>query len=106
MKDLSSGESVSARLVGTMARGIERLRPGVELTFIGLEFGTLPVMEALTALRADHWLHAQPEADTALRARIQQQMRGAFFPESPAWQAAVYGRTADLVFRALRGLRG
>jgi hypothetical protein len=106
VKDLSAGESVSARLVGTMARGIERLRPGVELTFIGLEFGTRPLMEVLTALRADHWLHAQAGADAALRTRIQQQMRGAFFSESPAWQAAVYGRTADLVFRALRGLRG
>ena len=104
VKDLGAGESVSARVVGTMARGIERVRPEVELTFIGLEFGTRPVMEVLTALRADHWLHAQARADAALRSRIQQQMRGAFLSESPAWQAAVYGRTADLVFRALRGL--
>lgn len=104
VKDLSAGESVSARLVGTMARGIERMRPDVELTFIGLEFGTRPVMEVLTALRADHWLYAQAGVDAALRTRIQQQMRGAFFAESPAWQTAVYGRTADLVFRALRGL--
>jgi len=27
-------------------------------------------------------------------------------PDAAAWQAAVYGRTADLVFRALRGLGG
>src|SRR5579883_65947 len=101
VKDLSAGESVSARLVGTMARGIERERPELELTVIGLEFGTLPVMEVLTALRADHWLHARGSADAALRARIQQQMREAFFCESAAWQAAVYGRTADLALRAL-----
>lgn len=104
VKDLAAGESVSARLVGTMARGIERARPQAELTYIGLEFGTRPTMEVLTALRADHWLHARAGADPALRARIQQQMREAFFSESPAWQAAVYGRTADLVLRALRGL--
>lgn len=104
VKDLAAGESVSARVVGTMARGVERVRPGVELTFIGLEFGTRPVMEVLTALRADHWLHARAGADADVRTRIQQQMRGAFFSESPAWQAAVYGRTADLAFRALRGL--
>lgn len=104
VKDLSAGESVSARLVGTMARGIERLRPELELTVIGLEFGTRPVMEVLTALRADHWLHARGSADAAVRARIQQQMRDAFYSESSAWQAAVYGRTADLAFRALRGL--
>lgn len=104
VRDVSAGESVSARLVGTMARGVERLRPEVELTFIGLEFGTRPMLEVLAALRADHWLHARAAADTPLRTRIQQQMRGAFFSDSPAWQAAVYGRTADLVLRALRGL--
>ena len=104
VKDLAAGESVSARLVGTMARGIERMRPQVELTFIGLEFGTRPVMEVLTALRADHWLHSQTGVDAGVRTRIQQQMRGAFLSESPAWQAAVYGRTADLALRALRGL--
>ncbi len=104
VKDLSTGESVSARLVGTMARGIERVRPELELTFIGLEFGTRPVLEVLTALRADHWLHARGGADAALRSRIQRQMLEAFHCESPAWQAAVYGRTADLSFRALREL--
>lgn len=104
VKDLVAGESVSARLVGTMARGIERARPDLELTFIGLEFGTRPTMEVLTTLRADHWLHARGGNDPAVRAQIQQQMRAAFFSESPAWQAAVYGRTADLALRALRGL--
>jgi hypothetical protein len=104
VKDLAAGESVSARLVGTMARGVERARPGLELTFIGLEFGTRPTLEVLTALRADHWLHAHRGADPAVRTRIQQQMREAFFCESSAWQAAVYGRTADLALRALRGL--
>lgn len=104
VKDLSAGESVSALLVGTMARGIERLRPELQLTLIGLEFGTRPLMEVLTALRADHWLHARGGANADVRAQIQRQMREAFYTESPAWQAAVYGRTADLVLRALRGL--
>jgi hypothetical protein len=61
--------------------------------------------EVLTALRADHWLHAHgAAAEPSLRASIQQQMRAAFYIESPAWQAAVYGRVADFVFRACRGL--
>lgn len=104
VKDLSAGESVSARVVGTMARGIERARPQLELTFIGLEFGTRPMLEVLTALRADHWLHARGCTDPAVRAQIGQQMREAFYTDNPAWQAAVYGRTADLALRALRGL--
>jgi hypothetical protein len=31
-------------------------------------------------------------------------MLKAFYSDNPAWQAAVYGRTADFVFRACRGL--
>ena len=104
VRDLSAGESVSARLTGTIARGIERARPELELTPIGLEFGTRPIMEVLTALRADHWLHLYGGTDSATGARIRQQMRATFHSDSPAWQAAVYGRTADLAFRALRGL--
>lgn len=104
VRDLSAGESVSARLTGTMARGIEQARPELELTFIGLEFGTRPVMEVLTALRADHWLHLHGKADSDTGVQIRQQMRAAFYSDSTAWQAAVYGRTADLAFRALRGL--
>ncbi|HEY7887652.1 MAG TPA: M14 family metallopeptidase [Steroidobacteraceae bacterium] len=106
VRDLSAGESVSARLTGTLARGIERARPKLELTLIGLEFGTRPVMEVLTALRADHWLHLHGRSDAPEGAQIRQQMRAAFYSDAAAWQAAVYGRTADLAFRALRGLGG
>ena len=104
VRDLSAGESVSARLTGTMARGIERVRPDLELTPIGLEFGTRPMLEVLEALRADHWLHSRGGKDSAAAAQIRQQMRAAFYSDSVAWQTAVYGRTADLAFRALRGL--
>lgn len=102
--DLSAGESVSARLTGTMARGIERVRPDLELTPIGLEFGTRPMLEVLEALRADHWLHSRGGKDSAAAPQIRRQMRAAFYSDSVAWQTAVYGRTADFAYRALRGL--
>ena len=104
VRDLSAGESVSPRLTGTMARGIERARPDLELTFGALEFGTQPVMQVLTALRADHWLHGHGGGDPAAAVQIRRQMRDAFYTDTAAWQAAVYGRTADMAFRALRGL--
>jgi hypothetical protein len=104
VRDLSAGESVSALLTGTMARGIERARPELELTLIGLEFGTRPVMEVLTALRADHWLHSHGRGDPDAAPQIQRQMRDAFYSDSAPWQAAVYGRAADFAFRTLRGL--
>ena len=103
VKDLSGGQSVSAVLRGTLAAGFATALPGAELTFIGLEFGTRPVLEVLTALRADHWLHARRPHDER-RSAIEQQMRAAFYFDAPDWQAAVYGRAADFAYRASRGL--
>jgi len=104
VKDLAADESVSARVVGSVADGVRRTLPQAELTFLALEFGTIPLERVLTALRADHWLYAHAPRDATLRVETARQMREAFFSESPAWQTAVYGRTADFVYRAFRGL--
>ena len=47
---------------------------------------------------------SSPTVDPALRTEIQLQMRNAFYCESADWQAAVYGRIADFIYRACRGL--
>ena len=106
VRNLSAGESVSAQLAGTVADGIGATLASCEITYVRLEFGTRPMLEVLNALRGDHWMWAHDDVDLALRKSIQRQMRDAFYTESPAWQAAVYGRTADFVFRACRGLVG
>jgi hypothetical protein len=104
VKDLAGDEAVAARLSGSIADGVMDARPDVELTFLALEFGTIPMLDVLTALRGDHWLHSCSNVDPALRTEIQSQMRNAFYSDSPDWQAAVYGRTADFIYRACRGL--
>lgn len=100
---LAGEKSVSAELQGTLASGFSAALPGREITYIGLEFGTRPALEVLTALRADHWAHARAPQDTERRKTAQQLMREAFYGDSPPWRAAVYGRTADFVYRACRG---
>lgn len=104
LKDVNTGKSVSAVVTGSLLEALPTLLPGAESTSIALEFGTLPVTEVLTALRADHWLHGVPDRDTPLRAEIQKNTRDAFFVDAPCWKAAVYGRTCDVVLRAGRGL--
>jgi hypothetical protein len=106
VKDIAVDESISAQVSGSIADGIRRARSDVELTFLALEFGTRPMMEVLTALRADHWMHSAGTVDDGLKTAIQQQMRSAFYCDSPEWQAAVYGRTADFIYRGCRGLGG
>ncbi|MBV9724361.1 MAG: DUF2817 domain-containing protein [Gammaproteobacteria bacterium] len=104
VRDVMGDESVSAAIRGSAADGVRTALPGREITYLGLEFGTRPMLEVLAALRADHCLSSAADADPAELQQARQQMRVAFYTESPAWQTAVYGRVADFVFRASRGL--
>jgi hypothetical protein len=100
------GSSSSSVVSGSVTEFLRRMLPAVELTFLVLEFGTRPIDEVLAALRADAWLHAVPVRPTPHREAIRRQVRDAFLIDSPAWRAAVYGRCADVVLRACRGLGG
>ena len=104
IRDLAADESVSAPIVGSVAAGVRAALPDRQLTYVGLEFGTRPVLEVLSALRHDHCVAARAHAGVDERRAAQQQMRDAFYCENAAWQAAVYGRFADFAYRAARGL--
>jgi hypothetical protein len=101
VKSLAGGESISAAVVGTVPNGVVEARPDVETTYVALEFGTRPIGAVLDALRGDHWLATRPDANDAARASIKHALRDAFYVDTPAWRAAVYGRTADFAYRAL-----
>lgn len=98
------GSSTSASITGSVYDAFTDLASTVEITYLVLEYGTLPILEVLAALRADHWLHAVPDRSTPLREEIKRQIRNAFYLDTPAWKAAVYGRAVDFISRASRGL--
>jgi predicted deacylase len=104
VKNVAGGGSVSAEVVGAVYSGVRESVRSAVLTYIALEFGTYPIPVVLTALRADHWLHAVQNRETPLRATISRQVRDAFYVDTPAWKAATYGRAADLIVRAGRCL--
>jgi hypothetical protein len=104
VKNLDSGESSSSVLTGTLANAFDTWRSDRDLTFLGLEFGTRPVAEVLTALRAEQWLQRAQTPQASLRNQIKQNLRDVFYVDAPHWQAAVYGRTADFVARSARVL--
>jgi len=104
IRDLAADESISAPIVGSVAAGMRMALPDRQFTYVGLEFGTRPLLEVLSALRRDHCVAARADAGADEQRAAQQQMRDAFYCENPAWQAAVYGRFADFAYRAARGL--
>jgi hypothetical protein len=104
VKNPAMGNSISAMVTGSLAQAITDALPNSQVMYLALEYGTIAAQDVLTALRADNWLHAVAKGQSALACSIKQEMRAAFYVDTPYWKAAVYGRFADFVLRASRGL--
>lgn len=98
------GSSSSARLTGLMWNVIYEECPQAQYTSIAMEYGTLPVVEMLASLRAEHWLHKHPEAPPELRASIQQGMMDAFYVDTDAWREQIVLQATEAMSQAATGL--
>jgi len=98
------GSSTSAPLTGLMWLSAYEECPQAEYTGIALEYGTVPLMEVIDALRADQWLENHPEADEAQRMLIKRQMRDAFYVDTESWKAQIVTQAVDAAHLALQGL--
>lgn len=98
------GSSNSSRLTGLMWSAIYEACPQAEYTGIALEYGTLPILEMIEALRGDHWLHLHPEAPPDLRAAIQRQMLDAFYVDTDAWRSQIVAQAQQAMCQAVDGL--
>jgi len=104
VKSAASGQSVSAELSGTIKMAFTRLLAEIEVTAVGLEFGTLPPLQVFQALREENWLfyyggEGHPEAD-----RIKQELLRAFYPEDPVWRQQIWEQGSLIVKQALAAL--
>lgn len=98
------GSSSAALLTGLMWNVVYEECPQAEYTGIALEFGTVPLMQTLEALRAEQWLENHPEVDDTRRRQIKQALRDAFYVDTPAWQQAVLQQAGAVVRQAVAGL--
>jgi hypothetical protein len=104
VRSMMDGESVSAQLSGDWLGALDRLLPGVEITAMALEFGTVDVVSVLQALRADAVLHAHGDPRGADAESVRAQVRSAFADDDPAWFDAVADRFDDVVGAAMAAL--
>jgi len=100
------GSSTSALLTGLMWLAAYEECPQAEYTGIAVEYGTVPIMDVITALRADQWLENHPEAPEDQRAQIKRRMRDTFYVDTDAWKEQVLAQATDAARLALRGLSG
>ncbi|MEO8755706.1 MAG: M14 family metallopeptidase [Casimicrobiaceae bacterium] len=99
------GTSTSAPLTGVNYNAIHDECPNADYAGIALEFGTLPMMDVLHALRGDQWLANHPDAPAAMRTAIKRAIRDAFFQDADDWKTAIYAQANAQAQRAFAALR-
>lgn len=103
---LYDGSSASAMLTGMMWMAAYDECPQAEYTGIALEYGTLPIMQMMDALRADQWLELHPEAPPEQARAIKQHTRDAFYTDTDAWKQQIIEQALEAANGAVRGLGG
>jgi hypothetical protein len=98
------GTSTSAVITGDTQIGLVESIPQAEVTGVTLEYGTLPLEDMLTAVRADNWVHIHGDLQTKQGKEIKAQIRAAFYPDKDDWKKMVFDRAVDVAERAMRGL--
>ena len=98
------GSSTSAFLTGLMWHSIYQEAPQAEYTGIAMEFGTVPILDVLSALRAEHWLNNHPEKSPELAKQIKAQMLAAFYTDTDLWRGQIISQARQAMFQAVDGL--
>jgi hypothetical protein len=104
------GTSTSAPLTGLLSVAFAQECAQAQMAGIALEYGTLPVMQVMWALRAEHWLTrnlSDPwKTPRAVQQAIRQQMRDTFYVNTDEWKAAVVQQARQAAVQAVLGLAG
>lgn len=98
------GASASVNVAGPLVSCVYDECPQAAAALMGLEFGTLPQEGVKRALRADHWLHLNPDAPAAQAQAIRQDLRDAFYCDDDAWKGMVLGQTRVVLLQTIQGL--
>jgi hypothetical protein len=98
------GSSASALLTGMMWMAAYQECAQAEYTGIALEYGTVPMMEVIDALRGDHWLECHPEAEATIADAIKRRMRDAFYTDTDDWKRRILEQAFEAAEQGVRGL--
>ncbi|MDB4285435.1 M14 family metallopeptidase [bacterium] len=105
-RSTASGESVSIHLAGTLKLAFPDMIPGVEVTAVSLEFGTVSSRKVFSALRAENWLHHYGGNDKSRAKDIKEDLLRAFYPDDDEWKHKVWRQGREAVDEVLNFLQG
>ena len=98
------GSSVSAEVTGDWLADAHHFLPGVEITGIAVEYGTVDPISVLQALRADAWLHGRGDPRGPEGPAIRDSLRAAFAVDAPDWLEQLWPRYLAVATTALERL--
>ncbi|ARP79741.1 hypothetical protein CAL12_02135 [Bordetella genomosp. 8] len=98
-------DSVMFEIDGPMLRALNEECPRAKGATIALEFGTVPLMRMLEAIRADHWCYMSQEPEnSALRNKVRDELKRSFFVAEDDWYGMVVGQFRTVLTQSLLGL--
>ena len=98
------GSSSSAQIAGDGLNAALHLLSHAEVTGMALEVGTQSLAQVLGALRADAWLHAHGDPESAQGRVIKSQVRDAYYGDADDWKGMVAAQSMVVCRQALAGL--
>lgn len=98
------GSSSASRLSGLMFNAAYDECPQAAYTGIALEYGTVPLLETLQALREDQWYENHPGAPADKRLAARRRVRDAFYTDTDAWKRQVVEQGLDAARQGVAGL--
>jgi hypothetical protein len=100
----AEGNSVSAKLNGTIDNVVPEICPQAEYNGLTLEYGTLPGLQVLNGMRGDHWLYRNPQTPAAQQERIKSKLRDAFYVDADDWKQQILDQAREVLDQTLNGL--
>ncbi len=98
-------DSSTVDIVGTGLQALlEECAQVPELTFLALEYGTVPLAEVFLALRSDRWQASHPDVDPARRTALRAAHKAALYPDRDDWRGAIIGQSRACLLQAVYGL--
>lgn len=98
------GTSSYATTTGSTVMGVTLALPRAEVSEITLEYGTVPFLAMVEAVRADNWLHLHGDVASDQGKAIKRQVRATFYPDGDEWKRLVFERAIEVQRRMANGL--
>jgi hypothetical protein len=93
-----------AKVSGDWLTAVPDLLSQATVTAVAIEFGTVPALQVLDALRADNWLHTRSTPGDGRAEGIRAQMTSAFYIDDDVWRGMVLGQSLLACKQAMAGL--